>query len=79
MYYTFGSAKSAESLQSDTVKLRSTPVSISMVIAGLTGLIFGGQWIVAGAVKIAELFGMSQSLTGLTVFAIGTLLPVCCC
>ncbi|NCN83161.1 MAG: calcium/sodium antiporter [Candidatus Pacebacteria bacterium] len=75
LYYTFGSAKNTESLASDTIESRSTPVAIGMVVVGLIGLIFGGQWIVSGAVKIAELFGMSQSLIGLTVVAIGTSLP----
>lgn len=35
----------------------------------------GGKWIVDGAVKIAELFNVSQSLIGLTVVAVGISLP----
>ena len=45
------------------------------IVGGLLGLVFGGKWIVDGAIKIAEGFNVSQSLIGLTVVAIGTSLP----
>ncbi|MBD3251547.1 sodium:calcium antiporter, partial [Candidatus Uhrbacteria bacterium] len=35
----------------------------------------GGRWTVDGAVAIAKLFGLSDSVIGLTVVAIGTSLP----
>jgi cation:H+ antiporter len=46
-----------------------------MIIGGMIGLALGGQWIVDGAIKIAAQLGMSESLIGLTVVAIGTSLP----
>ena len=46
-----------------------------MVIAGMLGLAFGGKWIVDGAIVIAQFFGMSEGLIGLTIIAIGTSLP----
>jgi cation:H+ antiporter len=49
--------------------------SILFTILGITGLFFGGQWVVTGAILIAQEFGMSQKLIGLTVVAIGTSLP----
>lgn len=73
MYYTFGLTR-AEG-EADTVKKHSTWKSILMVIAGMTGLALGGQWIVDGAIKMASRFGMSESLIGLTIVAIGTSLP----
>lgn len=51
------------------------PRSILLVIAGLIGLSVGGKWIVDGAVHLALNLGMSQSLVGLTIVAIGTSLP----
>jgi cation:H+ antiporter len=42
---------------------------------GLAGLTIGGKWIVDGAVAIATKFGMSESLIGLTIVAVGTSLP----
>lgn len=35
----------------------------------------GGKWIVDGAVSLASSLGVSQTLVGLTVVAVGTLLP----
>ena len=39
------------------------------------GLFFGGVWVVDGAIQIAHEFGISESLIGLTIVAIGTSLP----
>jgi len=41
----------------------------------MISLALGGQWIVDGAIKIATKFGMSESLIGLTIVAVGTSLP----
>jgi cation:H+ antiporter len=49
--------------------------SLLYVLSGLIGLTLGGQWIVDSAVKLALRFGMSQSLAGLTIVAVGTSLP----
>lgn len=49
--------------------------ALALVAAGLAGLTLGGKWIVDGAVAIAQTFGMSETLVGLTVVAIGTSLP----
>jgi cation:H+ antiporter len=53
----------------------SLPSAILMVIGGLVGLTLGGKWIVNSSVSIATNFGVSQSLIGLTIVAIGTSLP----
>jgi cation:H+ antiporter len=49
--------------------------AVLMIVFGLAGLGFGGQWIVNGAVFLATRFGMSESLVGLTIVAVGTSLP----
>ena len=49
--------------------------SVFWVILGLIGLSLGGKWIVDGAVDIAQNLGMSQSMVGLTIVAVGTSLP----
>ncbi len=46
-----------------------------LVVVGLVLLVFGARWLVASAVTIAEAFGISQLVIGLTVVAIGTSLP----
>ena len=48
---------------------------IAMVPMGLVGLVYGGQWLVDGAVEIATAFGMSEGVIGATIIAIGTSLP----
>ena len=45
------------------------------IIAGLAGLVLGGKLVVDGAVELATLLGVSSSLIGLTIVAVGTSLP----
>lgn len=63
----------AESLE-DIVIYGSMKTTI-MIILGIAGLIFGGKMIVDNAVEVAELFGVSEKLIGLTILAAGTSLP----
>ncbi len=51
------------------------PVAAGMVVAGLLLLVFGGQFLVSGAVGIARGFGISETLIGLTIVAVGTSAP----
>ncbi len=75
LYYTFGITKEDKDIVEEEIKVFSYPKAIIFIILGLAGLVVGGKWIVDGAVKIAELFNISQSLIGLTIVAIGTSLP----
>jgi cation:H+ antiporter len=75
LYYTFGIAKVSGEKNDLNIKKYSLGKSSLFILLGLVGLVFGGEWIVNGAVKIAEHFGLSQSLIGLTIVAIGTSLP----
>jgi cation:H+ antiporter len=75
LYYSFGISKVTGESVSDEINVLSPLKSSLYIIGGLAGLVFGGKWIVDGAVKIAEGFHISQSLIGLTVVAIGTSLP----
>lgn len=45
------------------------------IIAGLGGLIYGGHLVVNNAILLAQSFGISQKIIGLTVVAAGTSLP----
>lgn len=58
-------------------KTKNIPVwlCIIYIIGGIVAIIFGGDFVVEGASVIASKFGMSQTLIGLTVVAIGTSLP----
>jgi hypothetical protein len=46
-----------------------------ILLAGLGGLILGSECMVHGAVNIANTFGISQAVIGLTIVSIGTSLP----
>ncbi|MGD9022205.1 MAG: calcium/sodium antiporter [Deltaproteobacteria bacterium] len=76
IYYSFGIARKTEGLQEHIAKKRyGFARSILLVSAGLLGLIIGGKWIVDGAIHLALTLGMSESLVGLTIVAVGTSLP----
>jgi cation:H+ antiporter len=75
LYYTFGISKVSGENTDLEIKEMSYMKSSLYIVGGLLGLVFGGKWIVDGAIKIAEGFNVSQSLIGLTVVAIGTSLP----
>lgn len=49
--------------------------SILFIVCGAAAIAFGGDFVVKSASKIATTFGMSQTLVGLTICAIGTSLP----
>ena len=75
LFYTFGISKVSGDGDDLEIKQMSYSKSVLFIIAGLLGLTFGGKWIVDGAVQIALLFDVSESLIGLTIVAIGTSLP----
>lgn len=58
-------------------RLESLPnwVSIGLFIAGLLGLFVGGQLVVFGSLQLAQAWGVSQGLIGLTIVSISTTLP----
>jgi cation:H+ antiporter len=76
MYYSFSIAREPEGLE-EQIPTRQYGIikSLIMIILGLAGLALGGKWIVEGATQMALKFGMSQSLIGLTIVAVGTSLP----
>lgn len=53
----------------------SLPVSLLYIILGLVGLAFGARITVDGAVYIGQKAGLSDSVIGLTIIAVGTSLP----
>lgn len=55
--------------------LRVSLKDIGLLVTGSTFLVAGGYAIVEGAVNVADLMGVSQTVIGLTVVAVGTSLP----
>lgn len=54
---------------------RPLPVSLLFCVGGAAAIIGGGQMVVNSATDLAYRVGMSESLVGLTIVAIGTSLP----
>lgn len=76
LYYTFGISKVAGANNTEPEPTEySLSRSIGMVGLGLLALYFGGKWVVEGAIEFARIFGLSESLIGLTIVAVGTSLP----
>lgn len=76
LYYTFGIAKKSEPIaEAQEHRLRSGWIALLCLVAGGAMLVLGGKLAVDAAVSIARALGISDSLIGLTIVAIGTSLP----
>jgi cation:H+ antiporter len=75
MYIYRTMKNSPEVEEGEPIKIYSVPLSIGMAILGLAMLIGGGNLVVTNAIEIAQHFGLSEKLIGLTILAAGTSLP----
>lgn len=78
MYYVFEVARNSRESTAD--KTPSTDKgtwgkNIIFTVGGLAGIIIGGDLVVDSSTKIALSLGMSETLVGLTIVAVGTSLP----
>lgn len=53
----------------------SWPKTILLILIGLAGLFFGGEWVSDGALEVAKALGISETAVGLTIVAAATSLP----
>lgn len=56
-------------------KIAPITKNLIYIVGGLSAVVLGGETVVRSATAIAQDFGLSQSLIGLTVVALGTSLP----
>jgi cation:H+ antiporter len=76
MLYIYRTMTNATDLdQVDTIKLYKTPVAVGLIVLGLGLLVGGGTLVVDNAIAIAQHYGLSDKLIGLTILAAGTSLP----
>ncbi|HEY5919988.1 MAG TPA: calcium/sodium antiporter [Chryseolinea sp.] len=75
MLYAYRTMNKASDFDSQPIKAYSTPAAAGMIVLGLAMLVGGGTLVVDNAVSIAEFYGLSQKLIGLTILAAGTSLP----
>jgi cation:H+ antiporter len=69
-------AQVVEHIVEDTGKGPKTMIlSVGMAVAGIAITIFGAKFFVGGAVDLAKSFGISDTIIGLTVVAVGTSMP----
>lgn len=61
--------------EEDEEKQPGIGLAIILFAAGIGALILGGKFLVDGAVELATIAGVSETVIGLTVVAIGTSLP----
>ncbi len=74
LWQTFRNAKVSPD-ETETFQPMPLIKALGLIVVGLTGLVVGGELIVKSAVKIATAMGISESIIGLTIVALGTSLP----
>ncbi len=77
LIHTVRGAQRARSLGIHDNKLQQykTVIAVPMLLVGLALLYFGGQFMVAGASRIAEAFGVPHWVIGALIVAVGTSTP----
>lgn len=50
-------------------------LDLILVLGGIAGLFFGGEWLVIGASRLARSYGVPSLIIGLTIVAFGTSVP----
>lgn len=75
LFYTYELTKEIYVSEVDEATQYNTFISVILIAIGILGLYFGGEMIVDNAVILAQMFGMSERIIGLTIVAIGTSLP----
>ena len=75
LVYNLKIAQSSPGDEETETKNYSYLKSVLFIALGLAGLIVGGRLIVTSAVSLAQAFGLSERIIGLTVVSIGTSLP----
>lgn len=72
-------ARSSEGMNETNGEEEAPPQSLLMsvifIVGGTVAIAIGGDWVVDSASTLALKFGMSETLVGLTIVAVGTSLP----
>ncbi|MRH41560.1 calcium/sodium antiporter [Aquibacillus halophilus] len=78
LYYVFEMARNNRNQieENPSVTLNTSwTKNLIFSIGGLVGIVFGGSLVVENSIQIALSLGMSETLVGLTIVAVGTSLP----
>lgn len=75
LLYVYKQLKVDPQINLDSHTKYTTLTTWGLILIGLAGLIVGGRLVVDSAVKMAQEWGISQKVIGLTIIAAGTSLP----
>ena len=75
IFYLIRNARKSEDANHVEKPKLTLPKSIIYIVVGIAGIVLGGDLVVNSASDIAIALGMSETLVGLTIVAIGTSLP----
>ncbi|MFB5664150.1 calcium/sodium antiporter [Alteribacillus sp. HJP-4] len=78
LYYIYEVARNSRGNNTaapSTVTEKKWSRHVLFTLGGLAAIIFGGDLVVRNSTEIAYTFGMSETLVGLTIVAVGTSLP----
>jgi len=75
LYIFFNMKRTGEIEEAEDIVIYGSFRTTWMILGGIAGLAFGGQFIVDSAIKISEMMGLDKKLVGLTILAAGTSLP----
>ena len=67
--------KAAANAEDDEEVSQSLLMSIVSIVGGAAAIAIGGDWVVDSASTLAMALGMSETMVGLTIVAVGTSLP----
>ena len=73
-YVFFNMRNQPDAIESE-IKIYSNVTTGIRIVAGLIGLGYGGNLVVHNAIEVAEFYGVSEKMIGLTIVAAGTSLP----
>ncbi|QDU85953.1 Inner membrane protein YrbG [Planctomycetes bacterium Pla163] len=68
-------AAAAAGVETEALAHTPLPLQLLFVVLGILGLKFGADWFVEGAITVGQWFGLTDTVIGLTVVALGTSLP----
>jgi cation:H+ antiporter len=77
----FEKAEAYEQTHAPVVTAHAAPppgnifIPLAMAVGGLVLVVFGGKFFVDGAIRLARGFGISETVIGLTIVAVGTSMP----
>lgn len=75
MYYVYGISKNKTITEVEEIEIYKMPTAVLLTTGGILGLFLGGKMLVDNAIDLANMAGLSESLIGLTIVAVGTSLP----